>query len=124
MVKSKQTKNKNPIPLTFQDYKRILQHYGKSIPKTKSGYPSLRKTRKTAERLLSQKLCSCIKTMEAKKYPIDASSAICKNSILNRNNLTISRFTCKNKHTLYPRALSRNKTQKIMKTDKIYYTSS
>ena len=41
--------------LSEKDHELIIQHYGKVLPKTK------RAKKSKAERLVAQKLCSCIK---------------------------------------------------------------
>lgn len=110
----KKTVKQQKYPLSLKEYSAIVKHYGRSIPKTRKGNPSLKKTRQLAEKLIASKLCDCMKSLENKQYSISSSSAICKNSILNSRNLTVSNFHCKKKHRLVP--FKKNKTRKLMKT--------
>ena len=78
--------------LSKNDYITILKFYDLPIPNNNSLLI------KNAENILATKLCRCIKKVKAKqnnkkdeKRPI----AICKNSIFNKRNLKISKFTCK-----------------------------
>jgi hypothetical protein len=78
--------------LTNNDYKNILEYYKKSIPKSK------RLLKIEAEKILSTKLCRCIKkldpTNEAK------SIGICTKTIFNNKGLQRGKFTCRKKQTI------------------------
>lgn len=78
--------------LTNKDYKQILVYYKKPIPKSKS------LLKMTAENLLSEKLCRCIKkidpTNEAK------SVGICTKTVINRKGFTRGKFNCKGKKNI------------------------
>jgi len=78
--------------LTNNDYKKILEFYGKSLPKSKH----LQKIQ--AEKILSSKLCRCIKKFD-KKYEARA-IGICTKTIINNKGLRRGIFTCKKKETI------------------------
>jgi hypothetical protein len=80
------------LQLTNKDYVNILKFYKKNIPKSK------RILKMTAEKILNDKLCKCIKKVD----PNDESKsiAICTSAIFNRKGLKRGKFTCKKKRTL------------------------
>lgn len=80
------------LQLTNKDYVNILKFYKKNIPKSK------RILKMTAEKILNDKLCKCIKKID----PVDESKsiAICTSSIFNRKGIKRGKFTCKKKRTL------------------------
>ena len=80
------------LQLTNKDYVNILKFYKKNIPKSK------RILKMTAEKILNDKLCKCIKKVD----PDDESKsiAICTSAIFNRKGLKCGKFTCKKKRTL------------------------
>ena len=78
--------------LTNYDYKQILEYYNKPIPK------SSRLLKKTAEKILSNKLCRCIKKIEPKNEA--RSIGICTKTVLNNKGYTRGRFKCKGKRAI------------------------
>ena len=74
--------------LSDADYKQILILYDKSIPKSR------KLTKIKAEKILANKLCSCIKKINDKKNEARA-IAICTKTIINKKGLSRGRFTCK-----------------------------
>jgi len=72
--------------LTKSDYISILNYYNLPIPK------STQKLKKEAEKILSYKLCRCIKKVSPKNEP--KSIGICTESIFNRKGLTRGSFKC------------------------------
>jgi len=80
------------LQLTNKDYVNILKFYKKNIPKSK------RILKMTAEKILNDKLCKCIKKVD----PDDESKsiAICTSAIFNRKGIKRGKFTCKKKRTL------------------------
>ena len=78
--------------LNNKDYKQILDYYKKPIPKSKL----LLKI--TAEKILAQKLCRCIKKIEPKNE--SRSIGICTKTILNRKGFTRGKFNCKGKKNI------------------------
>ena len=105
--------------LTKADYITILTHYGKRIPKGKTR-ATLKRIKGSAERLIAQKLCHCVKKVSrsGKKYKSEKiTTPICIASILKRRGLTLTgRFACKKKFILTSR-----KKNKMVKTRKISY---
>ena len=101
--------------LTPADYRAILKYYKiESLNMNKA----LIKT--TAENIIATKICRCIKKVEKNQFikkiknesrPI----AICRNSVVNKKNLNIFGFTCKNT----PALVAHNKTKKYNKPIKL-----
>lgn len=92
--------------LTNKDYKDILTYYKLPIPK------STRLLKINAEKILTNKLCRCIKKID----PINESKSIgiCTKTIINSKGYTRGNFKCKNKKFI---TLSK-KTKRINKTVK------
>lgn len=78
--------------ITDNDYKKILEFYKISIPKSK------RLLKKQAEKILAIKLCRCIKKVDIKNEA--KSIGICTKTIFNRKGLTRGKFKCKSKQTV------------------------
>ena len=78
--------------LTNNDYKRILEFYNKSIPKSK------RLLKQQAEKILASKLCRCIKKVD--KENESRAIGICTKTIINNKGFTRGKFTCKKKETI------------------------
>ena len=81
--------------LTRKDYETILRHY--NVPFKSSD--KLKKVRASAEEILRNKLCRCIKKVKTSKRRDSEKAAIpiCKKSVLHRHNITDSGFSCKSK---------------------------
>ena len=78
--------------LTNNDYKTILEYYNKPIPKSR------RLLQLEAEKIMSDKLCRCIKKVEPEneaKY-----IGICTKTIFNSKGYTRGKFKCKGKSTV------------------------
>lgn len=88
--------------ITDNDYKKILEFYKISIPRSK------RLLKMQAEKILATKLCRCIKKVGLENE--SRSIAICTKTIFNRKGLTRGKFKCKKKQTV-----SFNKTKKNKK---------
>jgi hypothetical protein len=80
--------------LNNTDYTKILEYYKKSIPKSK------RLLKNAAEKIMSEKLCTCIKKVapEGKNEP--RAIGICTKTIFNRKGYTRGKFKCKGKSTV------------------------
>lgn len=85
--------------LTINDYKHILEFYKKPIPK------SNRILKKQAEKILTNKLCRCIKKVD--KGVEARAIGICTKTIINNKGYKRGKFTCKNKTSIQ---LSKKKT--------------
>lgn len=92
--------------LTNNDYKRILEFYNKTIPKSK------RLLRIQAKKILSTKLCRCIKKID--KENETRAIGICTKTIINNKGLTRGKFTCKKKETISLKK-KKNTTRKNIK---------
>lgn len=79
--------------LTNSDYKKILKFYEQQIPKSE------RLLKNAAEKILAEKLCTCIKKVSPQGDEKRA-IGICTKTILNRRNIRRGSFTCKDKRTL------------------------
>lgn len=78
--------------ITDDDYKKILEFYKISIPKSK------RLLKKKVEKTLAIKLCRCIKKVDIENEA--RSIGICTKSVLNRKGLTRGKFKCKGKQSV------------------------
>lgn len=78
--------------LTNNDYKRILEFYKKTIPRSK------RLLKIQAEKILANKLCKCIKKVD--KNNESRAIGICTKTIINNKGFTRGKFTCKKKQTI------------------------
>jgi hypothetical protein len=93
--------------LTNNDYKKILEYYNKPIPKSK------RLLKNQAEKLLTNKLCRCIKKVDKENEA--RSIGICTKTIINNKGFTRGKFTCKKKQTINLSKIKNNKTKKNIK---------
>ena len=93
--------------LTNKDYKDILTYYQIIIPKSK------RLLKITAENIMSEKLCKCIKKLD----PVNETKSIgiCTKTIFNKKGLTRGKFRCKNKRFVTFRKTMPKKTRKTNK---------
>jgi hypothetical protein len=87
-----------------KDYIQILKYYKVPIPSSK------RLIQKEGERILSLKLCKCIKKIDATVNNEPRAIGICTKTIFNRKGLTRGKFKCKGK-----RYVNFNKTRKLYK---------
>ncbi len=95
--------------LTNEDYKDILNYYNQPIPKSK------RLLKINAEKILSEKLCKCIKKVDPENEA--KSIGICTKTIINSKGYTRGNFKCKNKKSI---TLSKKRTpNKTMKNKKV-----
>ena len=78
--------------LNMNDYRQILEYYKKEIPKSK------RLLKTNAEKILSEKLCRCIKKLDPENEA--RSIGICTKTILNRKGFTRGKFNCKGKKSI------------------------
>ena len=78
--------------LTINNYKNILEYYSKPIPKSK------RLLKLEAEKIMSNKLCRCIKKVDPQNEA--KSIGICTKTIFNNKGYTRGKFKCKGKSTV------------------------
>ena len=78
--------------LNNSDYKQILEYYKKPIPKSK------RLLKISAEKIMSEKLCRCIKKVD--KVNEARAIGICTKTIFNRKGYTRGKFKCKGKSSI------------------------
>ena len=90
--------------LTNTDYKKILEFYKETIPKSK------RLLKLQAESLLSNKLCRCIKKVDKENEA--RAIGICTKTIINNKGYTRGKFKCKGKSTIKLLKNKKNKTQR------------
>lgn len=94
------------LKITNNEYIKILEFYKIPIPGTK------KLIKKEAEKILSEKLCKCIKQINVAE---PRSIGICTKSIFNKKGLTRGKFRCKNKKFVTFRKTSPRKTRKTNK---------
>jgi hypothetical protein len=94
------------MSLHNEDYIDILKYYNLPIPKSK------RLLQIEAEKILSSKLCKCIKKVNLTSNSDNEPRAIgiCTKTIFNKKGLTRGKFKCTNK-----RYVKFNKTKKLRK---------
>ncbi len=83
--------------LSRNDYISILKYYKVDFSNMK-----IKTIKTTAEDILANKLCRCIKKVDKKNNNETKAIAICKNSIFTKKNLRPSRFKCKGSAKLLP----------------------
>jgi hypothetical protein len=76
------------------DYIQLLNFYKVKTPKNK------RKLREVAEKLMAQKLCSCIKKVAPTVETEPLAIGVCTRSIFTRKNLRRNKFQCKKRRYL------------------------
>ena len=82
----------NSKSLTKKDYEKILDYYKIKIP------TSVKLMREKADKILSEKLCRCIKKIDT---IIEAKAiGVCTKNIFNRKGLTRGKFDCKGKQNI------------------------
>lgn len=89
--------------LNNNDYKKILEFYEKTIPKSK------RLIKKAAEEIIGQKLCRCIKKVGP---PETRSIGICTKTVINNKGYTRGKFKCRGKSSISLKKGTKNKTKK------------
>jgi len=87
-----------PFQITKNDYKKVLQYYNVSIPNTP------KQLKETAENLLSDKLCRCIRKVKksvrmknkslSKNEALQSGVGICRDSVLHKKRIDVYGFTC------------------------------
>jgi hypothetical protein len=112
------------MKLTKKDYLLILKYYNIDTNELND-----KDIQTKAETILATKMCRCIKSVVKtnKKTLIKEQNAIaiCKESVINKKNLNIFRFTCKKKPQLLPKTNDLNsdiKIHKIKSKLKLYTT--
>jgi hypothetical protein len=90
--------------LTNKDYVSILKFYKLKIPKSK------RLLKIQAEKIMSQKLCKCIKKLD----PVNESKSIgiCTKTIFGKKGFTRGKFQCTKKQSVEFRKTNKNKTRR------------
>jgi hypothetical protein len=83
--------------LTKADYIKILDYYNVAFKNTSTSH-----VKKLAERIIAEKLCSCIKKVPNANNPESRAIGICIYSVLQRKHLKINGFSCKKKWRLNP----------------------
>jgi hypothetical protein len=96
--------------LTEKDYREILEYYKKPIPRSK------RILKENAEKIMSSKLCKCIKKIDSENEA--KSIGICTKTIFNTKGITRGKFQCKKKQSVTMKKISKNNNKKLMKSKK------
>lgn len=128
---------KNPIKLSKKEYIEILNFYvNKENIKNKKNIKinpdkkikpynykySFSSLKTETEKIISEKLCRCIKKVNKRIVNKPRAIGICNNSIVKRKKIGIYKFTCKKKPQLKIKNKSRKNSHKIYKDtqDHIY----
>ena len=82
------------LKITNNEYIKILEFYKIPIPGTK------KLIKKEAEKILSEKLCKCLKKVQQKPMPEGKAIGICTKTIFNNKGLTRGKFRCLKNRTL------------------------
>jgi hypothetical protein len=90
--------------LTINDYKQILEYYNEKIPK------STRLIKLTAEKILSKKLCRCIKKLD--KTNEGRAIGICTKTIVNSKGYKRGKFTCRGNSSIELNKSKKNITKR------------
>lgn len=97
--------------LDYLDYKNILTFYDVPIPSR------LGDQKKLAEKIISDKLCKCIKKVsKSGKISEKRAIGICTDSVINKKGFILEKFKCKKKKkgvTMRKRGKSRKTTGKV-----------
>lgn len=98
--------------LTKKDYVKILEYYDTPIPK------QYKQLKKTAETILANKLCRCIKKVSTPKDE-ERGIGICTRSIFNKKGLSRGTFKCrKSIKNVTIKKIKKSKTRKTNKKSK------
>jgi hypothetical protein len=93
--------------LTKGDYIKILNFYKVPIPE------SSKKLKLEAEKLLAEKLCRCIKSVDPKNEP--KSIGICTRTIFNKKGLKRGSFKCKKNQNVTFKKNTKTRKNRISK---------
>jgi len=98
--------------LRKDDYINILEYYNIKINKKKS----LSSVKKMVEKIIAEKLCSCIKKVPNQDKDDNESRAIgiCNYSVIKKKHLKINGFSCKKRKMLKTSKLNKNKLVKTI----------
>ncbi len=100
------------MKLTKQDYIDILNFYtinfSEDLP--------IKLLKKMTEKIIAEKLCRCIKKVPNEGLPESRAIGICNNSVVQKKNLAIYKFSCKKKKELKLKNNSNPNEDKIYKT--------
>lgn len=99
------------MKLSNKDYKKIVEFYNLNTLKNNNSYKN------TAEQILADKLCRCIKKTNTDKNDESKAIAVCRNSIFKNRNIDFYNFKCKNNKKLLSKKSSKTR-QKIKKFSK------
>lgn len=78
--------------LSKSDYVKILTYYDISVPKSFSAL------KQSAENIISEKLCSCIKKVSPTNEP--KAIGVCTRTVINRKGMKRGKFRCKKKQSV------------------------
>lgn len=99
------------MKLTKDDYINILEYYNIKINKNLP-FSSLKKL---VEKIIAEKLCSCVKKVHNDNHVESRAIGICNYSVVKRKNLKINGFTCKKRKMLKTSKINKNRLTKTIK---------
>ena len=100
------------MKLSKQDYIDILNFYSINFSKDLP----IKLLKKMTEKIIAEKLCRCIKKVPNEGFPESRAIGICNNSVIQKKNLGIYKFSCKKKKELKLKNNSNPNEDKIYKT--------
>jgi len=100
------------MKLSKQDYIDILNFYSINFSKDLP----IKLLKKMTEKIIAEKLCRCIKKVPNEGLPESRAISICNNSVVQKKNLAIYKFSCKKKKELKLKNNSNPNEDKIYKT--------
>ena len=100
------------MKLSKQDYIDILNFYSINFSKNLP----IKLLKKMTEKIIAQKLCRCIKKVPNEGFAESRAIGICNNSVVQKKNLGIYKFSCKKKKELKLKNNSNPNEDKIYKT--------
>ena len=100
------------MKLLKEDYIDILNFYSINFSKDLP----IKLLKKMTEKIIAEKLCRCIKKVPNEGFPESRAIGICNNSVVQKKNLGIYKFSCKKKKELKLKNNSNPNEDKIYKT--------
>ncbi len=100
------------MKLRKEDYIDILNFYSINF----SENLPIKLLKKMTEKIIAEKLCRCIKKVPNEGFPESRAIGICNNSVVQKKNLGIYKFSCKKKKELKLKNNSNPNEDKIYKT--------
>lgn len=100
------------MKLTKEDYIKILNFYNINYRKNNFNH-----IKRKAENILADKLCRCIKRVKnTSDKDENRAIGICKNSVLNKKDISAGKFSCKKRAKFIKNGKTRQTLKKIKRS--------